>query len=321
MLPCSPVTSTLPTGAAVDLGSNSVHLVVAAIQDHRLRSLADESSFLGLGAAVDARAHLGREARAELAGVVGRYADNARALGASTITLLGTEPLRRAADGARICEEVERATGVPVAVLSHEEEAYLTLVGVTSGWPVEGETLVVDIGGGSSEFSAVGTVGSPRAAGLRIGSNRLTSRFVTSDPPRPDALDAMRAAADELLDGAIRSDPADLVLVGGTATNLIKVAVDGVVDRVLTRGRLAQILDAICSEPAAAVVSRFSINPKRGPLLPAGAVIVDALMRRYGVDRVRVSDASLREGAILAADHAGRAWRDRLTELAYGWRQ
>jgi exopolyphosphatase/pppGpp-phosphohydrolase len=55
-------------------------------------------------------------------------------------------------------------------------------------------------------------------------------------------------------------------------------------------------------------------------VLPAGAVIVDALMRRYGVARVRVSEAGMREGAILVADHAGRAWRDRLTELAHGWR-
>ncbi|MEA2578658.1 MAG: hypothetical protein QOD78_2246, partial [Chloroflexota bacterium] len=56
-------------------------------------------------------------------------------------------------------------------------------------------------------------------------------------------------------------------------------------------------------------------------LLPAGAVIVDAIMRRYEVDAVRVSEEGMREGAILVAEHAGRAWRDRLPELAHGWRQ
>ena len=321
MLPCSPVTTRPPIGAAVDLGSNSVHVVVAEIADHRLRPLVDESSFLGLGAAVDARAHLGAQARADLAAVLADYATRARELGASRMTLLGTEPLRRAADGARIAAEVERATGVPLDVLSHEEEALLTLIGVTAGYPVEGETLVVDIGGGSSEFSAVGAVGTARAAGLRIGSNRLTTRFATSDPPHAAAIDAMRAEADELLAGALRSDPADLVLVGGTATNLIKVAFDGVVDRVLTLPRLDAILGVLLAEPATALTTRYSINPKRGPLLPAGAVIVEALMRHYGIDRVRVSDASLREGAILVADHAGRAWRDRLSSLAHGWRR
>ena len=310
-----------PIGAAVDLGSNSVHLLVAVIAGHRLRPLVDESAFLGLGAAVDERAALGGDARLALAEVLRRYATTALDLGASAVTFVGTEPLRRAADGARIVAEIEEITRIPVQVLSHEEEAYLTLIGVTSGWPVEGETLVVDIGGGSSEFCAVGTVGSPRAAGLRIGSNRLMHRFVTTDPPQREAIDAMRRAADELLSRAIRSDPTDLVIVGGTATNLIKVAPDGVVERMLTRSRLSEILDLMLTEPAASLTGRFGINPKRGPLLPAGAVIVEALMRRYGVDRVRVSEASLREGAILAADQAGRAWRDRLPELAHGWRR
>ena len=310
-----------PIGAAVDLGSNSVHLLVAVISEHRLRPLADESVFLGLGAAIDGRSALGSKARAELIAVLARYATTAADLGASTTTFVGTEPLRRAGDGARIVEEVDAATRIPLHILTHEEEALLTLIGVTSGWPVEGETLVVDIGGGSSEFCAVGAVGAPRAAGLRIGSNRLTARFVRSDPPDLEAIASMRTAADELLTAAIRSEPADLVVVGGTATNLIKVAPDGIVEWMLTRDRLRAILDVLLAEPAAALTARFGINPKRGPLLPAGAVIVESLMRRYGVDRVRVSEASLREGAIFVADHSGRAWRDRLSDLAHGWRR
>ena len=305
--------------AAIDLGSNSVHVVVAEVGDHRLRPLLDESVFLGLGAAVDTRAHLGQVARAELAAVLEGYAERSRALRASSVTLLGTEPLRRAADGARIVDEVERSTGVPLHVLSHEEEAYLTMVGVTSGWPVENETLVVDIGGGSSEFCAVAPVGSPRASGLRIGSNRLTTRYVANDPATRMELEAMRAAADQILRGAPHSQPADLAIVGGTATNLLKVTAAGATDPVVTRARVAEALETLAGAPAASIAERFVINPRRAPLLAAGAVIVDALMRRYEMDRIRASDASLREGALLAVNHAGRAWRDRLPELAHGW--
>jgi len=308
-------------GAAVDLGSNSVHLLAAVIAGHRLRPLADESLFLGLGAAVDARAHLGGAARDELSSVLTGYTDTARDLGAAQITLMGTEPIRRAADGMRIVADVERATGVPLHVLSHEEEAYLTLIGVTSGSPVKHEMLVVDIGGGSSEFCAVAAGGVARAAGLRLGSARLSAKFATSDPVTADAIDAMRAAADDILRNALPSEPSDLVAVGGTPSNLLKVTAAGSRDEVLTRDRVAEALATLTAAPSATLTERFGINPKRGPLLPAGAVIVDALMRRYGVDRVRVSEASLREGAILVADHAGRAWRDRLPELAHGWRR
>lgn len=308
-------------GASVDLGSNSVHLLVAAIEGHDLRPLVDESIFLGLGAAIDDRAHLGRDARAELVATLDRYARTAREHGASAITFLGTEPIRRAADAATIGAEIEAGTGVPLHVLGHDEEAFLTLIGVTAGLPVRDETLVVDIGGGSSEFGAVAAGGLARAAGLRLGSNRLTTRFARTDPVTRDALDAMTAAAEAILTDALPADPSHLVAVGGTASNLLKVTAGGVTDRTLTRGRLAEAIETILAAPAASLTARFAVNPKRGPLLAAGAAIVDALMRHYAVDRIRVSDAGLREGAILVRAHAGGAWRDRLPALAQGWRR
>jgi exopolyphosphatase/guanosine-5'-triphosphate,3'-diphosphate pyrophosphatase len=315
------VSDRAPVGASVDLGSNSVHLLVATIDGHELRPLADESVFLGLGAAVDDHAHLGLAGRESLVEALVRYATTARQHGASHITFMGTEPIRRAADAARTLAEIERTSGVPVHVLSHEEEAYLTLVGVTSGQPVAHETLVVDIGGGSSEFCAVAAGGLARAAGLRLGANRLTARFAVADPPTQGQLDAMAAAADGILRDALPAEPTDLVLVGGTASNLLKVTSAGAADRVLTRDRVAEALSTLAGQPAVQTTERFGVNPTRARLLPAGAVIVDALMRRYGVERVRVSEAGMREGAILAAEHAGRAWRDRLPELAHGWRR
>jgi exopolyphosphatase/pppGpp-phosphohydrolase len=314
------LTARPPIGAAVDLGSNSVHLLIAAIAGHQLRPLVDESVFLGLGAAVDTRAHLGAAARAELAQALFRYATTARQLGAAGITFLGTEPIRRAADAERVVHEVESISGVPLHVLSHEEEAYLTLIGVTHGRPVTHETLVVDIGGGSSEFCAVGPGGRARAAGLRIGSNRLTAERVRTDPASDDEIARMLADADELLRGAIDAHPSEVVVVGGTASNLLKVTNAGTGDTTITRARLAEALANLTTAPAEVTAERYLLNPTRARILPAGAVIVDALMRRYGIDRARVSEAGMREGAILVADHLPRGWRDRLTELAHGWR-
>lgn len=309
-----------PIGASVDLGSNSVHLLVAAIAGHQLRPLVDESAFLGLGATIDRQAHLGGEATARLVDQLATYATTARQLGATSIAFLGTEPIRRAADAASVGHAIERATGVPLHVLTHEEEAYLTLVGVTEGQPVTHETLVLDIGGGSSEFCAVGPGGRARAVGLRIGSNRLASRVASADPPTPRDIAAMAALADQALLDALDARPDEVIAVGGTATNLLKVTTAGTLDRVLTLERLAEATSILTAVPAAELTARYLVNPTRARLLPAGAVLVEAILRRYGADRLTVSDAGLREGAIFVADHAGRAWRDRLPELAHGWR-
>ena len=306
-------------GASVDLGSNSVHLLVAEVTGHRLEPLVDESVFLGLGTAVVQRGHLGRAARAELVATLVRYADVARGLGASDITFLGTEPIRRAADSASVVHEVAMASRVPLHVLSHEEEAFLTIIGVTEGMPVLHETLVVDIGGGSSEFAVVDARRAPRAVGLQLGSSRLTDRLVAHDPPTPSEIKALRHAA---LQGVLRAPearPSAIVAVGGTASNLLKV-IPAAFDRMLTRDRIAEAVATLVTEPAAAAALRHRMKPIRARLLPAGGAILDAILARYGADRIRVSDAGLREGAILAVAHSGRAWRDGLTVLAHGWR-
>lgn len=307
-------------GASVDLGSNSVHLLVAVIDGHRLRPLADESVFLGLGAAVADRGFLGRSARVELVAALVRYADVARSHGASDITFIGTEPIRRAADGLAIVHEAGVAAGAPLHVVSHEEEAYLTIIGVMEGLPATRQTLTVDIGGGSCEFSVVDAIQRPRAAGLRLGSARLTDRFVTHDPPLAAEVEAMRAAALEIVRDAPGAAPDEIVAVGGTASNLLKVLPSARPSGILTREDLGEALRVLAGEPAISASERHGVNPIRARILPAGAVILDAILERYGADRIRVSDAGVREGTILAVAHARSSWRDQLANLAHGWR-
>lgn len=293
---------------------------MAEIAGHRLQPLVDESVFLGLGSAVAERGYLGAAARGELVAALVRYADVARHLGATNVTFIGTEPIRRAADASRIVHEVGVASGAPIHVLSHEEEAYLTIIGVTEGMPVTHETLVVDVGGGSSEFCVVDRTRSPRAAGLQLGSARLTDRFVSHDPPTVAEVAAMRVAALEAVRGAPDASPSEIVAVGGTASNLLKLLPAATLDRRLTRERIAEALAILATEPAALASEHHLIRLTRARILPAGAAIVDAILERYGVERLRVSEAGIREGAILAVDHAGPAWRDHLAQLAHGWR-
>lgn len=307
-------------GASVDIGSNSVHLLVARVSDHHLISIADESVFLGLGGRVAEQGLLGAVARTELAEAVAGYAATARALHASTITVVGTEPIRRAGDAPAIVAEVGLASGVPLYVLTHEEEAYLTVVGVTEGRPHAHDALVVDIGGGSSEFCLVGPAGPPRAHGLRLGAGRLTQRFIAGDPPTALEVEAMRAEAHKVVAGGPQGAPRVIVAVGGTVSNLLKVVRYGATEGTLNRNENARALALLQAEPSELAARRHGVKPIRARMLPAGAVIVEAILDHYKADAIEVSDAGIRDGAILAAAHAGHAWRDRLPVLAHGWR-
>jgi exopolyphosphatase/guanosine-5'-triphosphate,3'-diphosphate pyrophosphatase len=291
---------------------------VAVVAGHRLEPLVDESVFLGLGAAADG-GPLGDERRAGLVAALVGYGDTARRLGASAITLVGTEPLRRASDSARAVHDVMRATGVPFHVVSHEEEAYLTLIGVTAGRAVTREIAVVDVGGGSSEVVLVGPDRPARAFGIQVGSARLTARYVTDDPPTAAEIFELRRTAHDLLASAPDAHPRELVAVGGTASNLLRVLPVAALDRTLTRRRLRQALEVLMTETSALAAERHAVNPVRARILPAGAAIMEAILARYGLERLHVSEAGVREGTCLVTAHAGPAWRDRLEALAHGW--
>ena len=201
----------LPVGAAIDIGANSVHLLVAAINDHDLVPLIDESVFLGLGAQVAAEGFIGDELRARLVDALAGYVEKARALGAQAITIVGTEPVRRAQDSASLAHEVQARTGVGLYIVDHEEEGLLMFLGVTGGRAPDGDMLVVDVGGGSTELVDVDRSGSARAVGLALGSARLTRALLTGDPPLRSDLEGVRAVAARILRDAPNVKPVEIV--------------------------------------------------------------------------------------------------------------
>ncbi len=306
-------------GAAIDVGATSVHLLVAAVGGHRVEPLLDESSFLGLGDRISADGRLGREAREELVVALVGYAETARQLGASRITVVGTDPMRRADDAAAVVHAVEARAGVPLHILDHDEEGLLMLLGVTKGRPITANLLVVDVGGGSAQFVVVDPAGEEHAMGLPLGAARLTRDLVHTDPPSLAELEALKVRVREILVDAPGVDPGEIVVVGGTASNLLKLLPATALDRVLTRRRLTVALAMLTVERSLEAAERHLVRPARARILPAGAIIVDAILERYGADRLRVSEEGIREGLALAAAAAGPAWRDRLPRLVRGW--
>ncbi len=306
-------------GASVAIGSTSVHFTAARVHGHRLEPVADESVLLGLGAVVDREGRLAAAVRDLLVAELRRYVALAAELGAADLTFVGTEPLRRARDAGAVARAVIAETGATLHVLSHEEEAFLSLLGATGGARSHGSLLLVDIGGGSTDYVRAGAEGPPSAGGVRTGAARLADALVRHDPPTAGEIDALLAAARDGLAGGPFERVDDLVLVGGTASNLARVVPVALRDRRLTPRRTRLALARLASEPAAAIAARYGIRDERARLLSGGAAIVVAVLERAGGPAARVSQAGLREGVILAVAHAGAGWRSQIRELTHGW--
>jgi exopolyphosphatase/guanosine-5'-triphosphate,3'-diphosphate pyrophosphatase len=305
-------------GAAIDVGSNSVHALVArlgrpaAVARRGLETLLDESQLLGLGDVVDELGLIPAAAQRDMLDALDGYVELARVAGARQVTLIGTEPFRRAANAAEVAAQVRRATGLPLHEVSVEVEAKLTFLGATGGRPPVEPIVVVDIGGGSTEIG-FHVPGSPFAVtALAVGSARLTNAIVEHDPPTEDELERLRQAALEVrrelpARPAIRAGRPWLtaLFVGGTATNLARLGR-------LTGAGLAEDWRMLARMTGTEITEHFGVRPRRARQLAAGAAIVEVLLDHFGLAEALVSNASLRDGAIIAAARFGGEWPERL---------
>lgn len=325
--------------AAIDAGSNTIHLVVAepSADGRDLRTLDDAQELVRLGADISALGAIGEERAARAVAAVRSQAERARRLGAAAVLGIATEGVRAAANALDFLRRVEAETGVRLELVSGDQEAALTYWGATSG--VEGEAgeageaigatgrrAVLDLGGGSLEV----VVGSGEAIAWRVslplGSGAVHDRYAPADPALASELEVARSVAADALAPLVLPLPVDEALVcGGTATALAGLAAralngtdatggegekhgkNGFV-RELTRERLDALLTLLQGQPAAELSRRYRVDEARARLLGAGAVVLLAGMDRLGVDALRVSRRGIREGALLAYLHAGEGW-------------
>jgi exopolyphosphatase/guanosine-5'-triphosphate,3'-diphosphate pyrophosphatase len=309
--------------AAIDVGSNSVHLLVSERIDGRHVVLRDESVLLGLWAMVDMEGFVPDEGTGAAIEAVRGFIDLASEEGASSVTLLGTEPLRRAANRSRFCDAVEDATGYPLQVLSHEEEALLTVLGVLDGRPVAEPSLVLDIGGGSTEIVLLAPGADPVVGVIPVGSARLTAQHVEDDPPTEAEVLELRAEAHHLFSSLPTGHPRRGVIVGGSGTNLLRLTSEegdedapdsGLIDTT----RTARAIEIVMGRPSAELAEEYGLRERRIRQMAAGASLIEAALDCYSLDALAASDLSLREGIIIAREQAGDAWREALAGLVSG---
>jgi exopolyphosphatase/pppGpp-phosphohydrolase len=313
-----PLVTSVSVGAAIDIGSNSVHLLVALVGPGWVEPLRDTSELLGLGDVVDRDKEIPAQERSRVIEVVREFQETARRSHAERVIVLGTEPLRRARNADELVSEMLAETALKLWVLSQRQEAQLTFVGATHGELPDRPLLVADIGGGSTEALTFIPGRGMFVDHIPLGSARLTNSIVEHDPPTDEEVGRLFAAASNATAELAYRGPIDTgkqgrdglraVFVGGTATNVARLGR-------LTRTAMAEDRQTLERMNVAAIAAKFNVKPRRARQLAAGVAIVAQLLERYGLDSADVSDASLRDGAIIAAARFGDRWPDALEEM------
>jgi exopolyphosphatase/guanosine-5'-triphosphate,3'-diphosphate pyrophosphatase len=277
----------------IDVGSNTVRLVVADGD----RQILSRREMLHLGADVELHGSIPREKLAAVARLVGSYAEAARVAGAVDIAVLITSPGRQAENGNELLDAIRAAGDCPTRILGAAEEARLGFAGAieVAGPPTRRLVAVVDVGGGSAQVVVGTRRGGPEwLRSIDLGSQRLTSRLLDTDPPGRKAISAARAEAAGYLDEFDPPEPRLAFAVGGSARALKRI-----VGGRLSRDDLERVLALLAETPASDLVQRFGIGPERVGTLAAGAVILTELQSHLATP-LRVVRGGVREGALLA---------------------
>lgn len=292
--------------AVIDVGTNSVKVLVADGGRDLLRAL--ETTRLGEGLA--GNAVLSPAAMERTAAAVSGFAARARELGAGTVTVVGTAACRHAGNTAELAARIEQECGLGLTVLTGEQEASLSFTGALRRLPrIAGNTLVVDIGGGSTELT-VGVDEPHRAASIPVGAVTATESDLTTDPPRPEDLTNVIGAVQDELEELGRLHPEMLTAsrVVGIAGTIVTVAAveigQAVFDEealhgfVLTREAAEDVFRTLATESLADRVRNPGLPRERADIIVAGCCILVGVMRRLQLQEITVSTGSLRDGVI-----------------------
>ena len=301
--------------ATIDLGTNTVRLLVVDVDlEGRWSVVAQDQAITRLGAGLAVSGALGAEPMTRTLRVVSAYADRARGLGAEAVRIVATSAVREASNGRAFAAAIQAKTGRPVEIVSGADEARLTLRGVSRGLGgLPGLTLLVDIGGGSTEYVLARDGRAVDAVSLRLGVVPLAERF-----PFPDRVEwaryreLVRHVAERLageLPPALVAPRCDRVVgAAGTPTTLAALdlaltqydagRVQGHVLRRAAIDRLLARLGALSLPERAALPC---LEPGRADVIIPGIAIVQATLDRVGADALVVSDWGLREGILVAA--------------------
>ncbi len=299
--------------AAVDLGSNSFHLlVVDAHPDGTFVALGREKEMLRLGDVVSREGRVTDEAAARAVDTIRRFKAIADSTGAEQIAACATAAIREAENGGDLVDRIYAETGVRIRLLSGREEARLVFQAVRASVVIDpGPALCLDLGGGSLEVTVGAQAGMLRAASVELGVARLTAELVRNDPPSAGDLRRLRERVTSVLAPVAEEmapfHPAMAVGTSGTICDLARMAAarrTGVVPASLNQltVRLDELLavhDEIVANPASRRATISGLDARRADQVPAGSTVLVTALELFGLSELTVSEWALREGIVL----------------------
>jgi exopolyphosphatase/guanosine-5'-triphosphate,3'-diphosphate pyrophosphatase len=291
----------------VDIGTNSTRLLIADVANGAATELERRAVVTGLGRGVDATGVLAEESILRTLEVLEAYGEAIGRAGADRMRAVATSATRDAGNSGGFLDRAEAALGFRPDVLDGSAEARLSFRGAVSGVDAAPPYLVIDPGGGSTEF-VYGSARPESVHSVDIGSVRITERALPRRPASTGEILAAAGIADAIFDAVVLpGEPATVIGTGGTFTTLAAIAGDLLArDRgrvhgaVLTGedlGRLVRELAGMTVEETAAVPS---LDPARAPVLLGGAVVAEAALRRSGGGSLVVSGADILDGVVTA---------------------
>ena len=292
--------------AAIDCGTNSVRLLIADVVSDTLTDVSRRMEIVRLGEGVDRTGRLSPEAIDRTRRALLGYAAEIAELGVATVRMVATSATRDASNAADFRDMVRGVLGVDPEVISGDEEARLSFTGAVRGLDAEPPYLIVDIGGGSTEF-VTGRSSITGAISVDVGCVRMTERHLTSDPPAAAEIAAaeadITAAVDRALAAVPGRDATTLVGLAGSVTTVTALAL-GLPEYDAARIHHARVgYDAVAKVTAdllaATVAERRALavmHPGRADVIGAGALILRIIMERSGQRSVVASEHDILDG-------------------------
>ena len=288
--------------AVIDVGSNSVRLLVARQLSPGAFEVIDEERYdARLGAGQDA-AGLTKEAIARGIRAMRLMSQVARSHAPSAIVAVGTEALRRAPNSFLLLDEVERETGLRVRILSTDEEAYASFLGVVNSTLIR-DGAIVDIGGGSLEYMTVRQRRLTASTSAPLGAIYARERYLKGDPPTAKEVRALRRAVNQAF--AVEPSPGMLVGVGGAIRNLARIVrlrrgypLRRIHGLTLSRREVRALARSLVQVDSEARRRMPGVSPARADIIHSAAIVVDEMMEMAKASQLVVSGQGLREGLL-----------------------